>query len=257
MRKDIIFLIVLVLSLLMIDGCTLLKTNSNECNVNYVTEIKGYNVHDELEVDFNDNSKQNNVNNQFYLDDEKGHFDREYALEEKNYNNYFIAIGQNIRFGNYLWKVLDIKDDMALVITEDVVSESMYDNTDDVVTWENCLLREWLNEDFYNGFSETEKNKIIQSKLQNKDDEEYGTEGGNDTYDKIFLLSYEEAQKYFADDNSRKANLNGNVACWWLRTPGYQKGEAIRVDFSGGYFWNVYDTYPEISGVRPAMWIYY
>lgn len=166
-----------------------------------------------------------------------------------------MTVGQNIRFGNYLWKVIAVENDRVLVITEDVVSEAKYNNTDADITWETCTLRYWLNEDFYSNFSDLEKNRILISKLRNRDDEEYGTEGCNDTLDKIFLLSFDEAEKYFADDDARQASFSGNVSCWWLRTPGYQKGEALRIDFNGGYFGNVYDTYPEESGVRPAMWL--
>ena len=60
------------------------------------------------------------------------------------------------------------------------------DTASEEVTWETCSLRKWLNEDFLDiAFSDEEKNAIAVSKLINSD----SPNGGNDTYDRIFLLS--------------------------------------------------------------------
>ncbi|MDD6035308.1 MAG: DUF6273 domain-containing protein [Lachnospiraceae bacterium] len=59
----------------------------------------------------------------------------------------------------------------------------------------------WLNSDFYRtAFSEKERASIAETLVRNADNPEYGTEGGNDTRDKVFLLSIEEATTYFDSD---------------------------------------------------------
>lgn len=61
------------------------------------------------------------------------------------------------------------------------------------VTWETCTLRQWLNSSFYSGaFSAREQEAIVEQTLTNEDHEN-GTEGGNDTRDKMYLLSLREA----------------------------------------------------------------
>lgn len=94
----------------------------------------------------------------------------------------------------------------------------------------------------------------------------YDTSGGNNTQDKVFLLSYAEAWKYFADDASRKcaptdyAVAQGGspyssekTGMWWLRSPGNNQNDAACVypDGSRGDL-SVFDTY---AVVRPAFWI--
>lgn len=62
---------------------------------------------------------------------------------------------------------------------------------------ENCSLREWLNEEFYNSaFSNSEKEQILSVTVPADKNPEYDTNSGNDTEDKIFLLSVSEAKKY-------------------------------------------------------------
>ena len=47
---------------------------------------------------------------------------------------------------------------------------------------------------------------------------EWGGIGGNDTKDKLFLLSSEEVKKYFASEKQRvwEEPVSGS---WWLRSP--------------------------------------
>ena len=60
-------------------------------------------------------------------------------------------------------------------------------------TWETCSLRKWLNKDFYDSsFTLEEKALIVESKIINNDNPWYGTKGGRDAVDKLFLLSVEE-----------------------------------------------------------------
>ncbi len=188
-------------------------------------------------------------------------------------------IGDITNYGYYndeqiSWKVLDKENDKVLIISENSICERAYNDYYEAVTWEECSLRHWLNNDFYNtAFDENEKLSIKSTILSNDDNSHFSTEGGNDTEDKVFLLSIEEAEEYFADDISRVANYNNEQYWWWLRSPGCKtdnifykykfdeySGNAACVKPTGEIFYggsNVnHDNYDlPYWGVRPAMWI--
>ncbi len=173
-------------------------------------------------------------------------------------------VGDVLRFGTYNdetieWLVLDKKDSKALVISKDVLFQKEYNDERSNVTWETCTLRSYLNNDFYNlVFTEEEKKLIAKSKIENPDNPEDGTKGGNDTEDYIFLLSVDEASKYFKTDKDRSCGEK-----WWLRSPGWRQDYAACVDYSGGitYGINVSGDYysgryvRSNYGVRPALWL--
>ena len=121
-----------------------------------------------------------------------------------------------------------------------------------------------LNGEFINrAFSDEEKENINITEIVNQDNPDYGTEGGNNTSDKIFLLSLSEVseqqdgEKYgFLDDGMRACEnsaFSDDLDCWWLRSPGYYGDSAAEVDYYG---WVDGDgrrvTYNSAS-VRPAL----
>ena len=131
-------------------------------------------------------------------------------------------IGDYIVFGSYEqnnnisdgpedieWRVIDKNDDQLLIISKYILDGKPY-NTEEVdVTWETCTLRDWLNNDFYStAFDETEKNMIIVTTNHNPDAREFDNhwdgKGGNDTYDKVFLLNCSEVDDYL---NNRQCML--------------------------------------------------
>ena len=175
-----------------------------------------------------------------------------------------ISVGDHIMFGNYPknngndpepveWRVLEIKDGKALIISEYLLEPKAYNTELADVTWENSSLRKWLNGDFYDKvFSDSEKSLIQTVTIENQDNPLYGTPGGNDTEDKMFCLSLEEVQIYFADANDRMTALTdyalsrGASECedktldngmktgwWWLRTPASSSNRAAEVDCYG------------------------
>jgi hypothetical protein len=184
--------------------------------------------------------------------------------------------GDIIKFGKYDWRVLDVKDGKALIITDKVIG-ARSDNSGVYGGgwhWENSILREYLNDGFYNSFGKKDRTRIIKTKVSNKVIPWYNESDRNDTEDYIFLLSLDEVVKYFGDsgqllngnpnsefgisDEYNKARiaytLNGSTSDWWLRTGGYYHGEAAHVQDDGivdtlGYYLFGY------HGVRPAMWI--
>jgi len=173
--------------------------------------------------------------------------------------------GRIIEFGGYNWIVLEESDGKALILSETVLEDMAYYSVSDFVTWEVSDIRAYLINTFYECFSEEDKSRIIQTHVINNDNPEYGSVGGDDTDDRIFLLSVEEAEKYFADDAARTAYYaNGEAASWWLRTPGYSNETvdygsiyAVKVTVNGEIKMNGTDVdQVAFGGVRPAMWIY-
>jgi hypothetical protein len=177
------------------------------------------------------------------------------------------------------WRILDIADGKALVISEEVLTVRMYNgdfadtNGDGYVdqrevdaaggyeafgcTWETSDIRSWLNDDFYDSsFTAAERSEIVQTTITNPDNLMYGTPGGNDTNDNVFLLSVDEAKNYFSNAADRVAyyRVAESVAWFWLRSPGYYDYFAAGVgDF--GYVVDSLNGVYGISGVRPAMWV--
>jgi hypothetical protein len=101
-------------------------------------------------------------------------------------------VGENIEFGKYEWRVLDIQNNSALIITEYIIEQRAYHDAYKDITWADCTLRKYLNDEFYNKFTITDKSRIIPVINKNHDNQWYGTKGGVDTKDSIFLLSVEE-----------------------------------------------------------------
>ena len=178
------------------------------------------------------------------------------------------------------WVVLQVESDgTCLMISKYALDCKPYNAAQNEVTWETCTLRNWLNGSFYNtAFSSSEREKTALTKNANADAPIHGTEGGNDTYDHVFLLSLEETEKYYSIDKSTEpewywngenrliktpteyAKAQGarssvyNEAClWWLRSPGSAPicATSVFVDGSvsigGGYVDN------NFLGVVPAV----
>lgn len=114
------------------------------------------------------------------------------------------GVGDIVTFGAWggeaiEWQILEAKDDGYYVMMSVKGVDTVPYHTKRIdVTWENCSLRAWMNGTFYEGaFTESEKSLIRISKIENKDNAKFGTEGGNDTEDRVYLLSDEEVEKYF------------------------------------------------------------
>ena len=69
--------------------------------------------------------------------------------------------GVKIVFDKYDWRVLDIHSNKDLIITEYFVEQRAYHDAYKDITWADCTLRRYLNGEFYDKFSETDKSRII------------------------------------------------------------------------------------------------
>ena len=193
-----------------------------------------------------------------------------------------IKIGDYVTFGAYEqdnnnsngkedveWLVLEVKDGKALVISKYALDCKPYNTTYTGVTWENCTLRKWLNNDFINAaFSADEKAMISTVTVSADKNPEYSTNPGNATQDQLFLLSITEANKYFNSDSARKCkptdyavesgayvNSSKGNCRWWLRSPGEHQYMAVDVRSDGFVYKGGYDVYYDDDAVRPALWI--
>ena len=207
---------------------------------------------------------------------------------QKTYDMFgLIEKGSVIKFGTYEqdndnsngaedieWQVLDIKDNKALVISRYALDCQQYNTSYTDVTWETCSLRLWLNSNFLDtAFSEKEQAIISDSTVYAQVNPKHSTDPGNDTTDKVFLLSIEEAYEYFSLNEERicvptaHAVANGAyisdrssgrdiAGCWWwLRSPGHYQTYAAYVYISGFVYENGYDVSGGNYAVRPAIWI--
>jgi hypothetical protein len=175
-------------------------------------------------------------------------------MNTRIYNQKLHEKGEIVAIGGHNWIVLDIRSDRALLIAEDVVEKRAYNTKNEVTTWETCTLRSYLNGEFYNRFSDDEKQLILDTKVVNNVNPEYGTEGGNHTTDKILLLSLDEADEYFTEDSERLAYYQGSARWWWLRSTGIRNHAAF-VDSNGCVNVHGHRVDYVYSGVRPALYM--
>lgn len=202
-------------------------------------------------------------------------------------------VGDTVTFGTYEqnnnysdgnenieWVVIDKQEDKIMVVSKYIIAEQPFNTTNEGhISWENCTLRKWLNNDFLNeAFSGAEKNLITDTTVFST---EYLVVGATysttdySTTDKIFLLSENERNMLSSVDalkgivtesvialfsdaaNSDVANINPSnfEPLWWLRTTWEDADDpcasvVYRVDYDGWTY-----AVEENAGVRPAMWI--
>jgi len=190
--------------------------------------------------------------------------------------------GETISFGAYQWRVLERQGNRALIISETFIGEGPYHADRDYaeehgITWAESDIRADLHLWVVANFTDDELGRIIQVTNRNPDNSYYGTKGGEDTHDYIFLLNEDEFLKYFGESSKILAN---HIVLWnwekafkiycdhyeessynrsrdsvsWLRSPGENIDRAATVYAGRNVFLrgsNVYDN----NGIRPALWI--
>ena len=163
------------------------------------------------------------------------------------------------------WQVLAKENNRLLVISKYGLNFQPYNSAKGDITWASCTLRIWLNGTFLNSaFSEKEQALIAQTTVTADKNPEYDTESGSATTDKVFLLSIDEANKYFSSDSARQCkptayavageDFKGNCM-WWLRTPGDGPSYAASVDHDGSVNYVGGTVTYIINAVRPVLWI--
>lgn len=169
------------------------------------------------------------------------------------------------------WRVLSNTGGQLFLLSDQNLDVFQY-HTDDQenVTWETSTMRSWLNgydaskntggstgidytgDNFLdNAFSDKEQAAIAQTTVVNGPNTDYGTDGGNNTTDHIFLLSLAEVYNrsyspdylwfstntaYVADGGKLGSGMYGagENDWWWLRSPGYDNTKAAFIEWEDG-----------------------
>lgn len=212
------------------------------------------------------------------------------------------------------WRILDVKDGKALILSEYALRAGSYFNPDWIkfkYTWwersyigdvgrnnkpgkgntasysftpDHILLddgtygteadlyythaRYWLNGEFYEtAFSDEERERINLTLNENKDNPDSKIDGGPDTWDYVFFLSYDECRTYFTNNEDSRCQptpaakashkeMKKSMNCyWWLRSPGEFRCNAMYVGPNGRLSTYGSDVGHDSLGYRPAMWI--
>ena len=178
------------------------------------------------------------------------------------------------------WLVLeyDAANNRALLLSRYGLDAKPYNKKSRGITCENCSLCAWLNNDFMNkAFNSTDREVILTMKVDNSSEQGYsgwGGNGGNNTQDKVFLLSFAEVHKYLGVNNTESPRrvaptayainqgastdfyktADGQAAgWWWLRSPGGFQDTAAHVDNAGAL--NIGRVDLDGGCVRPALWV--
>ena len=204
------------------------------------------------------------------------------------------VVGSSVKFGTYEqdndesngkedieWKVLEKKGNRIFVVSKYALDFKQYNNLRTYATWDDCTLRTWMNEDFFNtAFSSKEQSVIptvTVSAHKGYELENGGYGSGykvNDnvsasTKDKVFILSGYELEKYFGVDNggyvsgfsweptsyAMEQGVNEMVQAW-LRSSDLKTDYADAIDDENHInSWANGALVSDNNLVCPAMWI--
>ena len=201
------------------------------------------------------------------------------------------------RFDPIRWRVIGLEDGAAWLLADRLLDCQPYNVEEGPVSWGSSTVRSWLNSypaeennaglDYQGGgflgtaFTTAEQEAILQTRVENRPNERYGTVCGNDTEDRVFLLSNDEvfssdtAARYgfYAgngfDDPAKRfrstmyakckgswwSSVNGYMgnSFWFMRTNGYtQESVTYICDFGYIYQRGTISTC-EDAGILPAI----
>jgi len=172
------------------------------------------------------------------------------------------------------WRVLSVNGNDAFLLADQNLDGKSYNKEYTEVTWATCTLRTWLNDTFLNtAFTSAEQAAIKNTTVVNEDNPYNDTEGGENTTDKVYLLSIAEASNtaygFNGEFNTRsetrvakntayvagKEGMHaiGEVGVWWLRSPGYGSIRASHVDYDGLGDLHSFNVDCDGFAVRPAL----
>lgn len=188
-----------------------------------------------------------------------------------------LEVGNSVVFGVYEqnpssdgvekleWIIAEKNEEEALLISKYAFEALPFSTSSS--TWEDSIARAWLNNGFINtSFVRADRSKIREKSITTIYTDAQGAEKIEITQDKAFLLSANDANRYFATNDARLAmatealktkeahiNLDNGMAHYWLRTIA-PNGEIMYVNGSGA----INDTgkpSEKIMAIRPAIWV--
>lgn len=167
---------------------------------------------------------------------------------------------------NIVWLVLESNGSRAMLLAVNGLHAIAYHQNlaYDFVPWSDCTLRVWLNNTFlWNAFTNDERAAIRTTTVSTPWMDEFSAWPGSATQDKVFILSYQEVERYLGDwsawptqyaiNGGALVNANkGGTTYWWLRSPN-EPGKVSIIN-SSGHLW------PSNMGdgdgtVRPVIWV--
>ena len=189
-----------------------------------------------------------------------------------------VHIGDKLKFGSYpqtsagdaeqlVWRVLEVRDGKALIITDQLIDYKRFNDNLTEVTWENCTLRKWLNGDFMaKAFGSLRPERVVPVTNRNQSTQSHDYANDNPTRDQVFVLSADEAKRYFGSAENmiayttdyahkQKFDYDDRSDDWWLRTSGVNNRNAVCVSHSGGVKKTGCDVNYYNVAVRPALWL--
>ncbi len=189
-----------------------------------------------------------------------------------------LTAGETITFGRYPqrgvdaepepveWIVLDIDRNAATLLSKYALDAMPYSGDEPNVSWESCTLRDWLNHHFAEAaFTDDERAMLLSVRVMAGVNPAFPTNPGNDTQDRVYLLSIEEAERFFGSDRDRAcdatayakargaATNRADTCRWWLRSPGSLSDRAAFILRLGSIFRRGGSVLNDDLGVRPVV----
>ena len=170
------------------------------------------------------------------------------SLEKKAIEK--VKIGGVVKFGTCDWMVLERTDGKALLTKYMADNKHPYHDKSEKVTWESCALRKYLNGEFLEDgkFTPEELAMILTTNVENVANEEFGTDGGKNTQDKVFLMNEPEFTRY-------KKKLKAKAKTMRLRTPGKDATATTYVSALGDIITYGFPVDENGACIRPTMWV--
>ncbi|MCI8448018.1 MAG: hypothetical protein HFH30_06400 [Eubacterium sp.] len=180
---------------------------------------------------------------------------RRFNISQANNTGNFASGGYRyFKWQRIRWRVLQSEQDTLMLMADLCLDCKDYNTRRQIISWETSSIRKWLNDTFINSaFNGSEKNSIVEKTVENDKNSLYQTTAGQNTLDRIYLLSFKEAvnseygfyESVNAGSKSRTLQVSDYAyrmgaqqgsserGGWWLRTPGRTQDYASYVSTSG------------------------
>lgn len=151
------------------------------------------------------------------------------------------------------------KEKKALVISKAALFTGFFDE-ESLPCWEKSDIRSYLNDQILTKcFSTEEQSRILPRRLP-REKADLLESDAYDTYDRLFFLSIQEAERFFDDDDERKTFCLTKqdelpAVAWWLRSRIAGENTVAYVDRVGRINRIGHYADEENVGLRPAFYL--
>ncbi len=158
------------------------------------------------------------------------------------------------------WYVLKFKDYVQLVSVYGLEARRFSDS-EQGASWDKSSLREYLNGDFLSSSFALAEQDLISSWGIPAGKGKSSATWGEDTQDKIYILSADEIKNLFSGESARKcfacADKERTSPCpYWVRSPGNAKNKVSYVDAKGKTNTSGAVATEEGYWVRPSLYVW-